>query len=137
MQTFMPYPDFDKSAQSLDDVRLNNQCNEATIIIKSIKGLYPVKNGRRGWEHHAAAKMWRGYVDALTMYRNACCKEWIRRGKNSKRELWEHQESPPMPPWFGREDFHRSHQSNLIRKKPEYYGIKFVGIPDDLPYLWE
>jgi hypothetical protein len=31
---------------------------------------------------------------------------------------------------------HRSHQSNLIRKDPAFYGPLFPGVPDDLDYVW-
>lgn len=40
------------------------------------------------------------------------------------------------PPWIGREDFHRSHQSNLLRKDKDYYGRFNWSVPDDLPYVW-
>lgn len=43
---------------------------------------------------------------------------------------------PTTPPWLGDEAFHRSHQSNLLRKLPEHYGPLFPGVPDDLPYVW-
>ena len=41
-----------------------------------------------------------------------------------------------VPPWLGNEDFHRSHQSNLVRKDPAHYGPLFPGVPDDLEYVW-
>ena len=41
-----------------------------------------------------------------------------------------------MPPWLGDDAFHRSHQSNLVRKLPEHYGDLFPDVPDDLPYIW-
>ena len=46
------------------------------------------------------------------------------------------QDLPPGEPpwWLGNEDFHRSHQSNLLRKDPVHYAI--FDVPDDLPYLW-
>lgn len=42
----------------------------------------------------------------------------------------------PKPSFIGDEEFHRSHQSNLIRKLPEFYRPLFPGVPDDLPYIW-
>ena len=41
-----------------------------------------------------------------------------------------------LPKWLGDESFHLSHQSNLLRKKPEHYGQFFMGIPNNLPYVW-
>jgi len=41
-----------------------------------------------------------------------------------------------LPPWLGDAALHRSHQSALLRKDPEFYGPRFPGVPDDLPYVW-
>ena len=46
------------------------------------------------------------------------------------------QEELELPPWIGDAEFHRSHQSNLVRKDVEFYGPLFPGVPDDLPYVW-
>ena len=40
------------------------------------------------------------------------------------------------PEWLGNPDFHIAHQSNLIRKKPEFYIPIFGNIPDNLEYIW-
>jgi hypothetical protein len=40
------------------------------------------------------------------------------------------------PPWMGRPDIHVSHQSNLVRKDPEFYGPIFAGVSADLEYVW-
>ena len=40
-----------------------------------------------------------------------------------------------MPSWYGQEDFHRSHRSNLLRKDYNYY-IQFFNEPVDLEYFW-
>jgi hypothetical protein len=39
-----------------------------------------------------------------------------------------------QPWWFGFEEFHISHQSNLLRKDPIHY--KQFNVPNDLPYIW-
>ena len=41
-----------------------------------------------------------------------------------------------LPWWIGDDDFHRAHQSALVRKDPAHYGPLFPGVPDDLPYVW-
>jgi hypothetical protein len=46
------------------------------------------------------------------------------------------QDDLELPPWIGDAGFHRSHQSNLVRKDPEFYRPFFPDVPDDLPYLW-
>lgn len=132
MQTFLPYPDFTLSARALDDRRLGKQRVEAMQVHNALH------RTSGGWMNHPAVKMWRGYETALQMYHDVMITEWLWRGfKNTMsffRPRWS--ELPPMPPWFGNEAFHRSHRSNLLRKKPEHYGPLFLDVPDDLPYVW-
>jgi hypothetical protein len=40
-----------------------------------------------------------------------------------------------LPPWFGEEEFHKSHRSNLLRKDYEYYS-QYFDEPSNLEYLW-
>ena len=40
------------------------------------------------------------------------------------------------PAFVGDTEFHTAHQSNLVRKLPEFYQPLFPGIPGDLPYIW-
>lgn len=129
MQTFLPYPDFEKSAGVLDSKRLGKQRVEAYTILRCLSGL-------DAWRNHPVVKMWKGYEDALIMYMNACIDEWIRRGYRNRMHKRDHSPNPKMPPWLGDPRFHISHQSNLIRKFPEYYGPKFPGVPNNLPYFW-
>ena len=100
----------------------------------------------KGWVNHPATKMWRGYEYALTRYGLAICEEWVRRGykdtltdffiEESLKVFVQEKNSVGLPEWFGQPDFHLSHQSNLVRKAPEYYGPLFPGVRDDLPYIW-
>lgn len=77
MQTFLPYPDFKKSLQTLDYRRLGKQRIEAYQIIRAIK-----YGG--GWSHHPAVKMWRGHINALKQYYNLSLDEWISRGYQNR-----------------------------------------------------
>ena len=58
MQTFLPYADFNKSAEVLDNRRLNKQILEGYQILKVLGNPDP----RAGWRNHPAVKMWRGRV---------------------------------------------------------------------------
>jgi hypothetical protein len=88
--------------------------------------------------------MWRGHEGALARYVLAVCEEWVARGykdtcADKVRALVDaHPEwNAVVPPWFGNEDFHRAHRSNLLRKDAGYYAPLFEpGLPADLPYLW-
>ena len=133
MQTFLPYPDFQKSAECLDDRRLNKQILEASQIYKIVK-----ENRRTGgWTNHPAVRIWRGYADALALYHNICLREWLKRGRNHSFNPIEVDENKVvMPHWIGKDEFHASHRSNLLRKMPDYYKKFGWKEPDNLPYVW-
>ncbi|MDF1535558.1 MAG: MSMEG_6728 family protein [bacterium] len=130
MQTFLPYPDFGKTAQVLDNRRLGRQRVEAYQILRTLSGL------SKGWRNHPAVRMWRGYEMALSAYMNAMIDEWERRGyRNTMFRValpvaWE------KPPWLGDEALHRAYRSNLLRKDPDHFGRFWPGEPDDLEYVW-
>lgn len=54
----------------------------------------------------------------------------------SLKDVDDLQQQVIMPPWLGNDDFHRSHQSNLIRKDTDFYQHKFPNVNGDLPYIW-
>jgi len=129
MQTFLPYPDFQKSVQSLDWRRLGKQRVEAYQLLRTLH------IGTKGWQNHPACLMWTGYENALAAYMNCCIKEWIRRGYKNTMLLCL-VDNYKLPPWFGQEDFHSSHRSNLLRKDEEFYR-QFGWLEDsEKPYLW-
>ena len=137
MQTFLPYADFAASARSLDRQRLGKQRVEAKQILLALDKI------SGGWVNHPAVKMWRGHRAALAYYGFIMCNEWIGRGYNdSLRPFFTDAYKAAAavnnfdPEWLGDESFHRSHQSNLVRKLPEHYGPLFPSVPDDLPYVW-
>lgn len=146
MQTFLPFPCFAQSARCLTNDRVYNQVNEAVVIARTLLGLYPpTKTGRPGgWPYHPATRMWAGHTFALIDYAMVCYAESKRRGINVDparfTELTDLQGvsvDTGMPHWFGDEAFHRSHRSNLIRKRPDVYrGQLGWSEPDDLPYVW-
>jgi Pyrimidine dimer DNA glycosylase len=144
MQTFLPYPDFAACARVLDTRRLGKQRVEALQMVRAL--LVP----DYGWRHHPAVLMWKGYPEALGRYGLEVCGEWRGRGFADTCqpkilvllgvELVRGQEelaaAGALPPWLGDAALHRSHQSALLRKDPEFYGPRFPGVPDDLPYVW-
>ena len=74
MQTFLPFPDFDRSAGALDTVRLGKQRVETLQVMRALT--IP----DYGWRHHPVTRMWRGFRPALMAYQDAVCDEWERRG---------------------------------------------------------
>lgn len=135
MQTFLPYKEFRLSAKSLDRQRLGKQRVEVLQLLKALAG------ESKGWSNHPAALMWRGSERKLIEYGIVMCEEWKSRGyKDTCTEKIAAYAAvfsgDEQPVWLGDENFHRSHQSNLIRKLPEHYEPQFAGVPADLPYVW-
>lgn len=126
MQTFLPYADFQKTAEVLDYRRLGKQRVECKQILKAMGG--------GAWSNHPATKMWRGYEECLKLYANTIIREWVRRGYKNTMPYYEVGEVIP-PPWLGNEEFHRSHRSNLLRKDFSYYSQYFNEDPT-LEYVW-
>ena len=132
MQTFLPYPDFQKSVEVLDYRRLGKQRVETFQVLNILLDRTPTK----GWRNHPVTLMWTGYESALKLYQNITICEWINRGYNNNMKLEEIEpDSIVMPPWFGNEQFHRSHRSNLLRKDYEYYS-QYFDEPNNLEYFW-
>jgi hypothetical protein len=144
MQTFLPYEDFRQSAEALDYQRLGKQRVETFQLLNVIRGVdkFGEPKQHKGWVNHPATVMWRQYPTALAYYGYVMCDEWKRRGYNDSLSekfvsvLNGEGYDFELPYWLGREELHRSHQSNLLRKKPEFYAELFCGVPDDLPYVW-
>tara|TARA_R110002020_G_scaffold156043_3_gene337531 strand:- start:632 stop:901 length:270 start_codon:yes stop_codon:yes gene_type:complete len=80
--------------------------------------------------------MWRGYEAALAFYKDLCIEEWERRGYNNTMQKETSHRCIVLPEWFGREEFHASHRSNLLRKDPEFYGRFGWTESPNLPYVW-
>jgi len=138
MQTFITSHDMKENASNLDMKRLGKQRVEALQIIKENLGI------TKGWQHHPIVKMWKGYEPyLLKVYLKSIMDEWEARGyKNIKckdqfkafMEIFK-ADDPVKPPWIT-DELILSHQSNLVRKKPEHYTKLFPDIPDNLPYIW-
>src|SRR3990167_808561 len=137
MQTFLPYPNLQASAQALDTRRLGKQRIEAWTILQVLLG----KSKSNAWRNHPAVLMWYNHEQVLTMYGIAICEEWKNRGKSDTflaRFYKLNQELPVtgFPNWFGDEAFHASHRSNLLRKDHVFYGAYNWKESDKLPYVW-
>lgn len=124
VNTFLPYPNFEQSIQSLDDKRLGKQRTECKQIINALEK-YKNEGIVAGYLRHPATLMWYGYENALKYYHNLCIYEWVNRGKNNTMEYIEHGEVEY--PWFiGWELFHMSHQASLLRKDQHHYSQYFT-----------
>lgn len=142
MQTFLPYPDPEKSAKVLDRQRLGKQRVEAIQIIRNLLGFQQSK----GWNNHPAIRMWKGYEPYLVkVYLRAMLDEWSARGYNNEKSEGHYnffmtldviKNSKPIKPNWITEDLCTSHQSNLLRKNYEYYKPYFSDVKLGLEYIW-
>lgn len=141
MQTFLPYADYKRTAKVLDWRRLGKQRVEALQILQIIKKGPTTCGGKKTpWHSHPAVQMWLGHEASLLRYLLAICQEWRLRGYKDTcqvkaLELGYNLIDQADPAWLGDPEFHRSHQSNLLRKDFHHYG-KFFSVPADLPYIW-
>jgi hypothetical protein len=147
MQTFLPFPDFARSAEVLDPRRLGKQRVEVIQIVRALTV------ADYAWKSHPAVLMWKGHEEALGAYGQAMVRAWRRRGFDdtceatiltdlaragvrAPRPQEELAAAGLLPPWLGDEALHRSHRSALVRKDPDWYRPAFPDVADDLPYVW-
>lgn len=154
MLTFLPYPDYDESAQALDYKRLGRQRVEARQLLETTgwrlerelgvphtnlrddlpdKGPWVEK-----WRAGPASKMWQGHHWSLARYYNAMVREWRRRGYSNNMPLIRLEaEALDDPPWLGDKEFHSAQRANLIRKNPSYYKDMLGWTEEPLDgYIW-
>lgn len=122
--------------------RLGKQRVEAKQIYLALTG------PSYGWQNHPAVRMWRPNgnihtLNCLAAYGAIVCREWRSRGYKDTLHDWFMERiycdlswCLGKPEWIGNAEFHRSHQSNLLRKDHEYYFRFFPDVPDNLPYIW-
>jgi hypothetical protein len=144
VQTFLPFPDFEQTAEVLDRRRLGKQRVEVLQICNALH------KERGGWVNHPVTRMWRGYEPALVAYGLAIAHEWTARGgaDTVADKLRTHLHGEPertqeelaglgmLPPWLGRDDLHLAYRSSLVRKDPDHYRPLFPEVVDDLEYVW-
>jgi hypothetical protein len=140
MQTFLPYIYPQQSASVLDNKRLGKQRVEAIQIANTLLGF------SKGWSHHPAVKMWKGYESYLVqVYLRSMMDEWAKRGFSNLKCERHYQFFMTLPqiyrnlkikPEWICDEFCMTHRSKLIQKDPVFYKPLFPDAPDNLDYLW-
>jgi len=131
MQIFLPFANFRKSLECLDNKRLGKQRVEAFQVYML---LTRDAASNSHWLRHPVLKMWRGYELALRHYIIECCSVWItRKTKDGSRffsnakmdeniETYkirlsaQEQKRMQLPPFIGLDRFHDSHKAMLFHK---------------------
>ena len=136
VNTFVTSSNSTECARNLDNVRLNQQINEAHMIINTLEGR------SKSYINHPAVKMWMSYVEALKDYCNKCTLEWTSRGKNNTRIIYsELSNTIVYPYWFNMPTLHLAYKCSLLRKNPTYYNRVFKLKDDEMyamnyGYIW-
>lgn len=138
--TFLPYANFKKSIECLDDSRCGKQRVEAYQLINAIMKKRVDVDAKIAWINHPACQMWIGYENALILYYNTCLDVWESRGKSNSMKRMDYIDNKEikMPWWFGWYEFHESHKASLHRKHPYFYSKLFT-VPDYFQqrgYVW-
>lgn len=132
VNTFLPYSNFKKCAQVLDNKRLLKQRVKANQIINII--YKKQKKEKCGFMNHPAVIMWEKYVEALKLYCNEMILETIKRKFNNNMKLHKINDKIEFPWWLGYDHIHFSHQASLLRKYPEHYITYFYDMPNQYRY---
>jgi len=123
MQTYLPYPSVQHSVQCLETSDLLDQASVTFSILSGRGRTLP------------AARMWKGYSQALNLYHNEVVREYVRRTGSSDYPTFQVGEVT-LPPWFGSPSIHASHRSNLLRKNPDWYGQFGWSESPNLEFVW-
>lgn len=143
MQVFLPYPDFVKCANVLDNKRLNKQKVESLQILSILDKKQNNQNQKIGWSNHPAVLMFEGFEDCLVEYSLAIATECINRGmkdtlipKISCFKSKNYKEMNPRPLWFNNLEFFASHRAALLCKNFEHYSKFGWNEKPELNYIW-
>ena len=129
MQTFLPSSDYEYSAQSLDNKRLNKQILEGYQVMKVLSGA----SETGGWRNHPAVLMWKGAEKSLMDYIDHMVYEANWRGIKTDKNVFNlkalkrshgHNWGNGIPVWSKPEHIYRvttTHKVNLYRKDPIIY----------------
>lgn len=137
MQTFLPSTDIHECADILDWRRCGKQRVEVLQILKTLSRGPAAK----GWAHHPAVLMWRGYEPLLIRYGVAMCVNWINRGYRdtctdkilSFRKIYLGRVK--VPPWWSG-NIHATHRAALLAKDFMFYREYRWKETPIIEYLW-
>lgn len=146
MITYLPYREYDKTAEVLTDFDLQKQTLHVIMLLNALHETD--EQNVRAWGNHPAAAMWRGYEVQLSLYGLAMCAAEMERGfsgseERSKRMQWHYDTATfpddfkmEKPPWYEAPELitwvERTHRSALISREPAWYSKIWPEIPRDL-----
>jgi hypothetical protein len=130
MQTFLPYSDYEATAQTLDNKRLNKQILEGYQILKVLSGA----SESGAWRNHPAVLMWKNAEHELNGYIDHMVYEADWRGIKTDKNVFNLKQlksqfgkmwGKDLPFWMESEStlmcMTTTHKISLFNKDPFYY----------------
>jgi hypothetical protein len=129
INTYLPYPSFELSAEVLDNKRLVTQRLHAFKLIKTIV------EGEGPLTAHPASHMWGRNPAALMRYHDVIVNHISLRFMRPGGFRFD-QKAYTMPDWFGDLEFHSRHKASLLAQDEAHYR-KFDWLErPQICYLW-
>lgn len=100
-----------ETAKALSKRHLNNQINEAKIILAAL-------NGAKAWKNHPAVLQYRGYEKWLGYY--ATCLALYARGDDTMARVYSNLADNVRPKWHS-DEYYDQMKRRLFEKDEEHY----------------
>lgn len=161
IQTWLPHANLLASAAALhpDDLARQRIHNWQLISLLSCYLVSDENLWHCCWREHPLVLQWKNYLPFLMEYNRAVAKVYNRGSATGGQLMPASQPDPVLtqceelfdaaveagacdaevsfvPGWIGNAGYHASHQSNLVRKNPEFYSNLFPNVTENLKYVW-
>lgn len=116
-----------ETAMALSRRHLNNQINEASIILDAL-------NGKTTWSNHPCALQYRGYGKWLEHYHD--CLLFFKRGYYDLAKIESHYATDCHPVEWHTDEYYEQMKRRLYTKDPKYYALwSYLGTSDENWYF--
>jgi hypothetical protein len=116
-----------ETAMALSRRHLNNQINEARIILDAL-------NGAKAWSNHPCVLQYRGYGKWLEHYHD--CLLFFKRGYYNLAKLESQYAADCLPVEWHTDEYYEQMKRRLYTKDPIYYAVwSYLGTSDENWYF--
>lgn len=115
------------TAMALSRRHLNNQINEAGIILAAL-------DGAKAWSNHPCVLQYRGYESWLRHYRD--CLSFYKRGHSNLAKIESHYATACHPLEWHTDEYYDQMKRRLYTKDQKYYAVwSYLGTSDENWYF--
>lgn len=145
METFAPHSTL---TECCDSLLVRHMTETVVTAVAVLNVIHEVKSVNTWMEKMPVVRMWRGHEVFLCDYAMVL-NEARRTGVTDRRYAladkilnkhmeWASSGSYTLEPprWWGDENLHMAHRSELLRQNPKLYGGVFTETPYDVPMFW-